>query len=186
MGWALQGFFQKRTESDCCSTWGAKTKEPSLPVGLWESRLWSGPERESSLMKYWCFLFFLTESCGSSVCSQDVCADPQYCSAPSLDENGLDSSAQGVLSVLMGLMMTPHSGPELVRDLFSCWSKGEVFLISPDLFRKTRTSDVCLTTSLQILDSKACTWLKSLFCVGRLFLFWRGSLPLKQRCNSFR
>lgn len=76
MGWALQDF-QKRTESDCCSTWGAKTKEPSLPVGLWESRLWSGPERESSLMKYWCF--FLTVSCGSSVCSQDVCADPQYC-----------------------------------------------------------------------------------------------------------
>lgn len=33
----------------------SKTKEPSLPVGLWVSRLWSGPERESSLMKYWCF-----------------------------------------------------------------------------------------------------------------------------------
>lgn len=39
------------------STWGAKTKEPSLPVRLWELRLWSGPERESSLMKYWCFSF---------------------------------------------------------------------------------------------------------------------------------
>lgn len=115
-GWAerCKGF-QKRTESDCCSTWGAKTKEPSLPVGLWESGLWSGPERESSLMKYWCFFFncVLWELSLLSGCVRWstilLCA--------SLDENGLDYAAQGVLSALMGLMMTPHSGPELVRDL---------------------------------------------------------------------
>lgn len=152
-GWAelLQGF-QKRTESDCCSTWGAKTKEPSLPVGLWESRLWSGPERESSLMKYWCFsfsfvLFFLTESCGSSVCSQDVCADPQHSSV--LRQIRIDSNngARGVLSALMGLMITPQTGPALVRDLiFPSWSKETVCLISQNQLQKTYRTDVCLTS----------------------------------------
>lgn len=82
----------------------------------------------------------------------------------SLDENGLDYAAQGVLSALMGLMMTPHFWPELVRDFSSCWSKEEVLLISQHLLQNT--SDVCLTTSLQNLDSKACTWLKSLFGFG--------------------
>lgn len=66
----------------------------------------------------------------------------------------------------MGLMMTPCSGPELIRAFFFCWSKEEVLLISPHLLQSTRACDVCLTTSLQNLDSKACTWLTSLFGVG--------------------
>lgn len=164
MGWALQDF-QKRTESDCCSTWGAKTKEPSLPVGLWESRLWSGPERESSLMKYWCFFFNcvlweLSLLLGCVRWSTILLRARLY-------ENRLDRGAQGVLSALIGPMMTPHSGPELVKGFFY-WSKEQVHLISRHPLQNTYTADMCLT-SKQKLDSKPAQR-KSSFGDGRVIV----------------
>lgn len=84
-----------------------------------------------------------------------------------LYENRLDRGAQGVLSALMGPMMTPHSGPELVRGFFY-WSKEQVHLISRHPLQNTYTADMCLT-SKQKLDSKPAQR-KSSFGDGRVIV----------------
>lgn len=163
------------TESDCCSTWGAKTKEPSLPVGLWESRLWSGPERESSLMKYWCFFFNcvlweLSLLAGCVRWSTIVLRS-------SLDKNGLDYTAL--------------IGPNGPNDDPLLWGVVIILGISFLADQKKRYSSLVLTYC-KIHREAICVWqhriltaepahdLNLYLVLERLF----ESLPLKQRCNS--
>lgn len=139
-----------KAKSDCCSTWGAKTKEPSLPVGLWESRLWSGPERESSLMKYWCF-FFNCVLWEPSLLSGCVPWSTILLRA-SLDENGLDYTAQGLWLALMGLMMTPHSRLNWSGTFFLLIKRRGMFNQSTSIGKYTHNicvSDKILTQSWQ-------------------------------------
>lgn len=64
---------------------------------------------------------FLTASCGSSVCSQVVCSEPQFSTHTRTDVS------QQLFQVLMGLLVTAlHSGLGLMVLAFSYLLKEEV------------------------------------------------------------